>query len=662
MTKQAIHSPLRTTFQNIRKNADKLIKKDLVRAMVELITNSDDSYRHLEKAKRDITGRIDVDLIRARPDSFFEVFDQAEGMDAETMHRVVQLIGKEEGEISDKGSRGFFREGLKFSIIGMGYGSVTSIKKNRLYRSRIDDKGFYNYDPSDEKIASPVFRDQYLRGALDNGTIVRVVISREDIKSLPLFSKLAEGLSRFFSLRDLLSNQNREVFLVERDKKHKEKARIKLQYRYPTGNEICNTTLSVKGFPGAEVDLKIYKTTNPLLTKWEVGNDYRENGLIVRSGGAIHDVTFFRFDNEDYRDLTSHLFGFVTCEYIKQLMEENDDQVINDTRDGINPGHPFIKAMRACVEAELKKIIDQERASRDKESAELESEAIKKLFKSSVSFLNQIAQKELSDVNDGPTRTGQEGIPIPPDGFNFFPEVDYLVIGKKYYIKLIGDLSVVPTGSKVSIDIDNPLANDPEIDFSPKKMVIEDTDVVKNNIWVKRILLTGRKIDAQRTLTATYKDKVAEAVITITKGGGKPREKQGTTGLVREIKYDPEGEPQLRVRFIDGVIRIHTKAPSVSRYLGPIGQGQEKLHSRMLMAELITEAIIGYIARQKGLAGKLLVLDESQAQEAVERERNKLQFQYGHLIHKIYVKDNEIKVDHTPLASSMVNIELSTHS
>lgn len=639
---QAIHTPLVTTFSNLKKNADRLIKKDPVRAIVELVTNSDDSYRELEKRGIKTSGRISVEIIRARPNSIIEVIDEAEGMDANTMHRVVRLVGKDDNEvIGEIVKRGFFREGLKFAMIGMGYGSVTSVKGNKLYRCSVDEKGMYHYDPADELTATPVTRELHFRAIKGNGTIGRIVLSREEIHSLPLFDKIADSLSNFFSLRDLLSNPKREVYLVERDRNHKEKIRTKLDFQYPEGEQLFNDSLTIKGYQGAVLKLEVLKSKDPLATKWDVGsNDYRKNGLIIRSGGAIHDISLFRYDNEDYKDITSHIFGFITCDHIKKLMEKGDDQVVNDSRDGLNTYHPFIQAMKAVVEAELKKIIDNERQLREKAIENLESAKIKRLIKKNLSLLNSIARKELADLGPGPGDKKDDGVPIPPDGFNFFPETDYLVIGKKYNVKLIGELSQIPKGSQIELNTDDAIANEPDIEYSPRKFTVQESDITEG-VWIKRITLIGKKVDAQRTLTATFKARIAEAVFVVTKGGGK-KGKKGASGLIKDVKFDPEGDPQQRVRFIDGIIRIHTKAPSISRYYGPKGEGQEKLHCRILMSELIAEAVVGHIARMKGLAGKLVVLDKSNPQEAFERERNKLQYQYAHLIHKGFVRNNEI--------------------
>ena len=49
--------------------ADQAICKDVVRALVELITNSNESYHHLEDAGRATSGLIIVEIQRCRNNS-----------------------------------------------------------------------------------------------------------------------------------------------------------------------------------------------------------------------------------------------------------------------------------------------------------------------------------------------------------------------------------------------------------------------------------------------------------------------------------------------------------------------------------------------------------------------------------------------------------------
>ena len=60
--------------------ADQAIRKDVVRALVELITNANDSYHRLEDAGTATTGRIIIEIQRRFTDSLLRVRDNAEGL------------------------------------------------------------------------------------------------------------------------------------------------------------------------------------------------------------------------------------------------------------------------------------------------------------------------------------------------------------------------------------------------------------------------------------------------------------------------------------------------------------------------------------------------------------------------------------------------------
>ena len=58
--------------------ADQAIRKDILRALVEIITNSNDSYSRLEDAGSHASGEIIIDLLRKHKNSVIRVRDFAE--------------------------------------------------------------------------------------------------------------------------------------------------------------------------------------------------------------------------------------------------------------------------------------------------------------------------------------------------------------------------------------------------------------------------------------------------------------------------------------------------------------------------------------------------------------------------------------------------------
>jgi hypothetical protein len=74
--------------------ADQAIRKDVLRALVEIITNSNDSYSRLEDAGIPVSGVIIIDILRKHKDSVIRIRDYAEGMDDVRMDRVVGTYGE----------------------------------------------------------------------------------------------------------------------------------------------------------------------------------------------------------------------------------------------------------------------------------------------------------------------------------------------------------------------------------------------------------------------------------------------------------------------------------------------------------------------------------------------------------------------------------------
>src|SRR5574341_287115 len=118
--------------------ADQAIRKDVLRALVEIITNSNDSYSRLEDAGLHARGEIVIEVLRKHKNSVIRVRDCAEGMNDLRMDHVVGTYGEAtSGLKEDMHVRGMWGRGLKDAIFGLGYGYVNAIKEDSLYRSSL---------------------------------------------------------------------------------------------------------------------------------------------------------------------------------------------------------------------------------------------------------------------------------------------------------------------------------------------------------------------------------------------------------------------------------------------------------------------------------------------------------------------------------------------
>ena len=108
--------------------------KSVFDALVELITNSNDSFRKLESAKKlAYPGNISIYITRrtlGRCESII-VSDDASGMDNEELLKAIEFAGETSGFSEGKKVRGFFGRGLKESIIALGEGLIITQKNKR---------------------------------------------------------------------------------------------------------------------------------------------------------------------------------------------------------------------------------------------------------------------------------------------------------------------------------------------------------------------------------------------------------------------------------------------------------------------------------------------------------------------------------------------------
>jgi len=109
--------------------ADQAIRKDVVRALVELITNCNDSYNRMEDASLATTGKIIIEVQRKHVNSVLKVCDNAEGMTPDDMDKKVLRYGEATSGFKEGRSvRGLWGRGLKDSFFGLGHGYVNSIR------------------------------------------------------------------------------------------------------------------------------------------------------------------------------------------------------------------------------------------------------------------------------------------------------------------------------------------------------------------------------------------------------------------------------------------------------------------------------------------------------------------------------------------------------
>ncbi|MDG6921117.1 MAG: ATP-binding protein [Nitrososphaerota archaeon] len=611
-----------------RKLAKSLVREDPVRSLVELVTNSDDSFHRSPKEGC----KIVISLRRGHDQARFRVFDNAEGMTKEKMDVAVGGYGFDtSGRKEGKGVRGLFGRGLKEAVLGLGNGTVESIKDGTYIRSSLGTDGYYEVDAP--RPATGIDRGRMLLGPDESGTLITIdVEAKENDVRIPQFDSLKTSLQKHVSLRDLMTNPKRKVSLVDVNRDITEV----LTYKYPLGKQLApSKELKVPGYPEAVAVVEVWRADEEL-TQDEDGY-MRDGGLLVRSGNAIHCATLFKYDSDRH---ARRLFGNLRCDYIEKLLEQ-EEAVISDKRDGLDLQHPFVKSLRQSVEAFLEPIVRKEREDEDAKRKELESAKTKARFQSAVQELNRIAKIELQ-TNEGPVPSDDAvhppAGPVPPAvTLQFSTKYAQIVSGKKELLYLkTGVPGYLPSGTVVTIG-----SNNPEVIILTKSVSLQDGDAT-NGVVTSRIEVEGRQVGATATVTASAgATSTAMFVKVISKKTPPPLTppRPPKAGLFKEIRFNDVADPTQRAYYdgSTGVIDVYTRSDSVAMYLGPKGENQEKPECQVLVAELIVDLYCRFLAKLREEKGLLLIPSEKAKLDAIDREHEKLRSKYSPIIHSVIV-------------------------
>ncbi len=605
--------------------ADQAIRKDVLRALVEIITNSNDSYTRLDDRGKPASGEIMIDVWRKHKNSVIRVRDFAEGLDDVRMDKVVGTYGEAtSGMKEDLHVRGMWGRGLKDAIFGLGYGYVNSIRNDILYRSSLLLKeGVPTFDLDEPIPATEELRAKY--GIPDgNGTIIEIIVSREDVK-IPQFENMRNYLQRHFELRTIMANQSRLIILRHLTGADKIKDEHVLSYKPPKGEMVLDEQFEIEGYP-ASARLQLLRSSIQLSTRGEEG-DYADAGLLVISQGTVISLTMLKFENDPY---ASFFYGSLECDYLHDLLK-NDEPVLTATRDGINWSLPFARALKQTVEERIEPLVQVERARAiQDEQLKLDKQLRKKLDKT-VRELNVIASSELSE-----RRASSDGKPEPPpSGLEFAPARIYVQTGQQVLLTLRAHISEkIHDGAKVFV-----VSNNPEVDVLTPKVKIEATKD-HPQIGIAKIQVEGKQVGNEGIVTAYLGNQKAQAVVQVRSRKEEVEDTQPKKhhGLFNDIRFDDRMDPRQRVYLdrVNSTIVVATAAPSVKRYL----DGQHRLDTstqgQVLLAELITEAVCREIARQGVESGKYLAPEGSEA-DAIQSHFIRLQNRYAHLIHDVIV-------------------------
>ena len=354
--------------------------RDVVRALVEMITNAADSYLRLERRRVNVDGVIEVFAERLRSGDFNRLIvrDHAEGMRRDELFARILQAG---GRTSEAGDRGVQGRGAKdIAVFGLAW--YESIRDGFYARVMIEPG---HYDKLDERAATP---DDYRRlGIADggSGTTVTLLVRRRQ-HSVPRHDNLARRLVRNVQLRAIMTSPARAVVLA--DLARGGAAPTLLRYDPPPRTLVKSVELAIEAVPEATGTLQIYRHDEPLEDDRTMD---RDSGVVIDDESGIHEATYFGLEG---RPGALRFSGWLRCRYIRTLQDRWDEAaiagrptddpanpvaIIARTRAGISRDHPFTERLAAFVEGQLRPFVAEEEEAQAQQAGQVSEDTRRRL-------------------------------------------------------------------------------------------------------------------------------------------------------------------------------------------------------------------------------------------------------------------------------------------
>jgi hypothetical protein len=351
------------------------MRGDIVRGLIELITNADDAYARLG----DVNGKIRVEIERRKGDWRVVVRDRATGMaQADMTSKITKLADRVSGFESGRAVRGNLGRGAK-DVSAFGPTTYESIKDGHYAYLELLPTGRYQALKK-SRLATAEDR-QRLGIPRGNGTVVTVQVGAR--VRCPQHNTLVDRLSKHYQLRDIMADPKREVWLANVNTGDAERIR----YSTPASLPLREMDLAIAGYSGVTARLEIRRL--PERCDQPASDPCRPAGILLKGQRAVYDNTLFSFEQNPY---AAFLHGRLECPYIDQLAREYDDirsrretpppvnnmPIITRSRDGLHPEHQFVVALSSAVNEVLADVVREEEHRIRREASRIENESTRR--------------------------------------------------------------------------------------------------------------------------------------------------------------------------------------------------------------------------------------------------------------------------------------------
>lgn len=509
-----------------------------IRALLELITNSDDSYRLLEETKTQHEGLIEILYRKEGSCGLFTVRDFAEGMSHDDISAAFHKYGSATSGLKDgKSVAGFFGTGAKNALAGMTDGRICTFKDDSFSDLRVFlEANSLKGELDGPKRATEKLRSQH--GILKNGTAAYFRADPDKGQKVPRFDTVHTDLVDHWRLRKIMTDPSRTVLLIDVDEKKKKR---RLRYPVPKGQERVNEqfTVSCENYGEFPICLSISRAESELRQE---GDDRAGGLLIIDDHEVVLDMSLFKYDREP---LAARFFGEVSFGRFRELLTK-EEPVLDEKREGLNRSHPVCKAVIAAIETRIDQLV-QEESRRQKEARSQIDDEERTRYRDAFKVLNEIAEAEAEEVQN----LGQEPnaqVNPPPNGFCLYPDSAHVTVGKRYTLEVRIDTNKFGPGSHVRLSSN-----------TAKLGIIGNTEfkigkAQSGQVMRRFVTVQGSEAGVRATLSATIGKNIAEATIYV-----EPEQEENQYLYKNGLVFRPETLTVRTNRTRHAILRVYVK-------------------------------------------------------------------------------------------------------
>jgi len=338
------------TERAFAQDAEQAMRGDVVRGIIELVTNADDAYGQTNGPIR-----IDVHRPTVRTDAtVISVSDKAKGLSPQEMVNAFSVLGGHTSGFAHGAEvRGLLGRGAKDTAC-FGKTVFTAVKNGVLSTMALDRSGAWELE--DRTAVDTDYARIHVPIGMNGLTAAMHALP--DVVTIPAASRLLERLCKHVQLRRL--TQSREVVLVDRKGHSSGRSEVVL-WEEPASDELLDKVVGIPGYD-TSCRLRIFKLRQR--SDGQV-NDYSLHGIEIRGARATYMNTMFSQTGHG----TGLIRGIVECSYLDELIREFDQQeshteknpvrLVRRDRDGLVVEHPFFTAIAQAVVTELRPILDE---------------------------------------------------------------------------------------------------------------------------------------------------------------------------------------------------------------------------------------------------------------------------------------------------------------